>query len=343
MMKSGETMMSRKFIAILVVASIGFSAGMLYGAPRHAFADSDAPDTAQADITVQEGHLKRMTMRQYVDGYGVIAPAPATAQTPAAEANVAAAVTGVVTKVEVTEGQTVQRGQILALLNSDSMTEQYAAQEVDRLKTLYAHHNASLKTLQNAEAQLALLQVTAPFTGTVVSVNVKPGAAVTPTTVLADIMDLDRLVVRADIPAQQAAQLAVGQPVDIQGPPPVSAQLSYISPTVDPKDGAVMVWAALPTGHGFKVGQYVRLHITTAVHKDSLVAPDKSVIRGLGGKGVLSVIHGNEADQVRVQVGLHENGWIEVSGSGLKEGTPVVTTGAYGLPAHTSIQIENAQ
>ena len=69
-------------------------------------------------------------------------------------------------------------------LNSSAITAAYAAQELERQKSLYAQQNASLKSLQDAETQLALLTVTSPLAGTVTRVGVKPGAAVDLSTVV---------------------------------------------------------------------------------------------------------------------------------------------------------------
>lgn len=336
-------MTSRKQIAVLTVIALGLGG---YGLYRLSHGTASAAGTRKSPpevVTVQEGHLRRMTVHRYVDGYGVVDAAPATPRTSAAAAAIAAPMTGVVTKVEVTAGQRVHRGQLLALLNSKSMTEQYVAQEVARLKRLYAQHNASLKALQNAEAQLALLRVKTPISGTVVKINVKPGTGVTATTVLAEVMDLDRLVVRTDIPEPQAGELRTGQRVEIHGTRLVSGRLSFVSSTVDPSDGAVMAWASLPPASGLKVGQYVNLRIVTATHTHSLVAPRDSVISDLSGHSTVSLIQGNEAIRVPVEAGLRESKWVKVTGPGLTAGMPVVTVGAYGLPGRVAIRVKDAR
>ena len=292
-------------------------------------------------LSVQVGELKRITLHRYVTGYGVVAPAPATRHRPAAAAEIAAPVTGVVTRVSITAGQRVRRGELLVELNSGSTTEAYAAQEVTRLKRLYAEHNASQKALQSAEAQLALLRVTAPLSGTVVNVNVKAGTSVDASTVLAEVIDLDRLVVRTSIPEMDAAELKKGDALHVLGASPLTTTLAYVSPTLNSSDGTVMAWASLPPHSGLRSGQFVRLRIITATARDALVAPSESVIRNaVGALGVLSVVRGQEAIRVPVTTGLREGGWVQVSGPGLAPGTRVVTVGAYGLPARTAIQIQ---
>ena len=200
----------KKIIPILAAACGGI---ILIGANR---AMADADDAAATDekvvtvVSVQTGKIATATLHGYVSGYGMVEPAPATAEQPAASAQLAAPSAGVVTKVNVVEGQQVAKGDVLVELNSGTMTAENAQQEVERQKKLYAQQNTSLKNLQDAEAQLALLQVTAPLSGTVARVNVKPGQAVDLTTVVAEVMDLNRLAVSAEIPSAEANDLKSG-------------------------------------------------------------------------------------------------------------------------------------
>ena len=60
-------------------------------------------------VTVQTGKITAATLHGYVQGYGTVEPAPATADQPAAGAQLAAPSAGVVTKVNVVEGQQVRR------------------------------------------------------------------------------------------------------------------------------------------------------------------------------------------------------------------------------------------
>ena len=252
-----------------------------------------------------------------------------------------APVAGVVTKVAVIEGQHVNKGDVLVELNSSTTTEENAAQQVERQKTLYAQQNTSLKNLQDAEAQLALLHVIAPLSGTAARVKVKPGQAVDVTTVVAEVIDLNRLAVSAEIPATEAGDLKPGNPVELLTEPPVFTKLSFISPVVEQSNDTVLVRALLPAKSRLRPGQFARLRIVTAVHADCLAAPDESAVTDESGKTVISLVKGDEAAQIPVQTGLRENGWVEIEAPGLKAGDTVVTLGAYGLPAKTKVRIQN--
>lgn len=300
--------------------------------------EEQAPPTV---ISVQVGALKRMTLHHYLTGYGTIAPMPATAAGPAADAPLAAPVAGVVARVNVVEGQHVEKGDLLVELNSGGVTLDYAQQEVERQNKLYAQHNTALRNLQNAEAQLALLRVISPLSGTVAHVNARPGAAVDLNTVVAEVIDLGRLALRANLPASDAAELKPGQEVQVLSDPPVKATLSFVSPTVDTNNGTVMARAQLPADSGLHPGQFVGLRVVSGIRTNCLAAPAESVVTDIDGSSVIAVVNGAEATQAPVQTGFRENGWVEIEGKDLQAGQSVVTVGAYGLPKKTKIQVVN--
>ncbi len=311
--------------------------------------DEAAPESVPSVVTVQVGALKQMTLHHYVSGYGTVEAAPATADQPAAGAQLAAPSAGTVAKVNVIAGQQVQKGDVLVELNSGVATFDSVQAEVERQKKLYEQQNTSLKNLQAAEAQLAALQVTAPVSGTVTRLAVKPGEAVDVNMPVAEVIDLSRLAVSSEIPASEAADLETGQEVQISGTgfQPVNGQdarsttatLSFVSPAVDAKNGTILTRTLLPKDSGLRPGQFVPLKIVTAVHTNCLAAPSESVVTDESGKSVIALVNGDEATQTPVTTGLREDGWVEVSGTGLKEDQSIVTMGAYGLPKTTKINV----
>lgn len=336
--------MKLKPIIIGLVVVLGGGLGIYALVKSHGTAAAAAEDDAATEtvVSVQTGTLQRMTLHRYVTGYGTIEPAPATADQPAAGAALAATTAGVVTKVNVIEGQHVEKGAVLVELNSGTATFASAHAEAKRQKTLFAQHNASLKSLQDAEAQLASLQIVAPLSGTVTRLNVKPGMAVDASMVVADVMDLNRLAVSAGIPATDAGELKTGEAVQVQTESPVTATLAFVSPAVDANNDTVQVRALLPADTGLRPGQFVPLRISTAVHTNCLAAPEESVVTDINGQSVIALVNGDEAVQTPVQTGFQENGWLEIQGNGLKPGDSVVTVGAYGLPEKTKIEAINS-
>jgi membrane fusion protein (multidrug efflux system) len=340
--------MKRKHILIAVAVICAglalYALSRLHGSASGGDEDDEeqsANVNVESIIPVQVGALKRMTLHQYVTGYGMVDAAPATAAQPAAGGPLSAPTAGTVAKVNVIAGQQVNKGDVLVELNSASATFDYARDEVDRQEKLFEQQNTSLKNVQDAEAQLASLQVVAPVSGTVTSINIQPGQAVDTTTVIVEVIDLSHLAVSAKIPQSQSGQLQVGQEVQVLTQPPVTASLLFVGPQINSDDGTVTAWASLPADSGLRPGQFVQFRIVTAAHTNCLTAPAESVVTDDNGNSFIPVVNDNEATQTPVQAGFREDNWVEISAPGLKEGDQVVTVGAYGLPDKTQIKIIN--
>ncbi len=305
---------------------------------------------ADTEVPVHIGKITRATLRGYVTAYGTVEPEPA-GERPAASARVAASVPGVVTEVKCVEGQRVDKGAVLFQLDSRAadVAVDFAEKTLERQRKLVQVEGTSQKTLQEAEqqvaasrAQRALLRVQAPLAGTVVRVSVKPGEAVDLTTVLAEVMDFDRLVVSANVPSRELAALKVGQPVEVladKSTPPVTGTMTYISPEVDSKTGTALVRANIPAHSGLRPGQFVTARIVSEEHKDRLAVPLESVVKDAEGSTVIALVQGDKATQKPVQAGLHDGPWVEVEADGLQPGMSVVTEGAYALPKETKVRV----
>jgi membrane fusion protein (multidrug efflux system) len=330
--------MNRKKIILTLAAICG---GIILPGAIRVMADADdAPTTEEkvaTVVSVQTGKITSATLHGYVQGFGTIEPAPATPDQPAASAQLSAPSAGIVAKVNVVEGQSVTNGEVLVDLSSAALRA-----EVERQKKLYAQQNTSLKNLQDVEAQLDLSLVTAPLSGTVARVNVKPGQAVDLTTVVAEVMDLNRLAVSAEIPSVEANNLKTGETLEILSEPPVTTGILLVSPSVNKDNDTVLIRALLPKDSGLRPGQFVSLRIVTEVHTNCLAVPVESVVTDENGKSVIALVKNGEATQLPVQTGLHENGLVEVAAPEIKEGDVVVTVGAYGLPEKTKISIQNS-
>lgn len=331
---------------IVVCVAIGvFALVKWHGGASASGDDESADENVQTVVSVQTGSLQRVTLHRYVTGYGTVEAAPTTKNEPAAGGMLAAPTAAVVAKVNVVAGQQVTNGEVLVELNSAAATFGYAKAEVERQKKLFEQQNTSLRNLEDAQAQMASLEVVAPVDGTVVNISVKPGQAVDVNAPVAEVVNLNRLAVTTKIPASQAGELNTGEDMQInpeQNGQSISVPLSYVSPAVDPNDGTVSAWAALPAGSGLRPGEFVDLKIVTAIHTNSLAAPAESIVTDENGNSTIALVHGDEATQVPVQTGLSENNWTEITGTNLNAGDTVVTVGAYGLPEKTQIKIINS-
>jgi RND family efflux transporter MFP subunit len=206
------------------------------------------------------------------------------------------------------------------------------------------------KALAAANVQRSLLRIQSPLAGTVVRVRVNPGEAVDLTTILAEVADLDRLVVEGTVPAAGLRLVTAGMKVELRvgaeeskAAGPVSAALegkvTFVGLEIDRKNDSGMVRVSLPAKSGLPLGQFVRLRIVVEEHKDHLVVPQDSVVKNAEGKSVVVGFLGEKAVMKEVKVGLRDGSLVEIDGDELDEGDVIVTQGAYGLPGEAKVHI----
>jgi membrane fusion protein (multidrug efflux system) len=210
------------------------------------------------------------------------------------------------------------------------------------------------KALAAAQVQRSLLKITSPLAGTVVRARINPGEAVDLTTVLAEIIDLGRLVVEGTVPAESLRSVTVGMDVemraggeDSKNPSKESAaraatvrgKIAFVGLDIDRKTDAGSVRVILSPDAGIPPGQFVRLRIVAEEHKDHLVVPRESVVQNPEGKTCIVGFLGEKAIQKEVRAGLREGELIEIEGDEIDEGDVVVTQGAYGLPGEAKVRI----
>lgn len=202
-------------------------------------------------------------------------------------------------------------------------------------------------SLAAARAQRTLCEIRAPLAGTVVRASVTPGQSVDVNAVLAELVDLDRLVVQATIPSADVGVVRLAQSVSIfadarpTGKPARAATgtVVFLGRQVDPATDGVAMRATVARDSGLMPGQYVRVLVVVEERDERLAVPKESVVRGTGGIETIAIVENDTASQLPVIVGIREGGLVEVSGEGIREGLVVVTAGAYGLPARTKVHV----
>lgn len=353
--------MRKPLSALVALAALFGLAGLHYMTGRDS---DDQGGEVETEVAVHVGTVSRQTLRARVTAYGVVEPEPPGVR-PTAGARVSPATSGVVTAVLCAEGQPVEKGQVLFQL--DSRTADVAADKA-RSAALYAQATlerqrklldvegtsrrqlleteqavaAAESDLDAAETQQALLRVLAPMAGTVARIWVKAGDGVDIATTLAEIVNLDRLVVSAGIPSPELGVLAVGQPAEVQGEDAGAAlagTVASIRPEVDAGTGTALVRVAVPAHSGLRPGQLVTVRIVTEERTDRLTVPVESVAKDAEGSPVIALVKDGKALQRPVTVGLRDAGRVEVEGEGLEEGLTVVTEGAYALPPETKVRV----
>jgi RND family efflux transporter MFP subunit len=325
----------KKFAFILIFLSAsGAVAWLVWFRPVKEAGEEKKPE---AEVPVHTGAITRANLRRTVTAYGMVEPEPM------AGARVAPPVAGVVAVVKCAEGQKVAKGDVLFQLDSRAadVTADFAVKTLDRQKRLMTIDGTSAKTLQDAEqalatakTQQALLTIQAPIAGVVTRINAKAGEAADLTTVLAELVDTDRLVASANVPGADLADVKPGMAAEVSladATNAVSTTLVYASAHVDPKTGAGLVRAGLGADAGFRPGQFIKVIITTGEHKDALVVPADAVAKDTTGAWFIAVVDGGKAMLKPVKIGFRDGDWVEIDGESLDAGQAIVTEGAYGI------------
>jgi membrane fusion protein (multidrug efflux system) len=323
----------------------------------------DEPDEAAATVVdVRIGHVARATMRRYLTAYGRVEPAPAREGRPPAGATLGAPVSGALAEIDCAEGVTVHKGARLfrldtraaeAALSKARSALDFSEKTYDRQKALIAADGTSTRALQEAEqqrdaaraevmaaeAEIALRTVTAPIDGTVVRVPVHLGQTVDSATVLAEVVDLRRLVVAAQLPSREAAAARVGQEVRGAAGDPIG-RVSLVGDAVDPASDSVRLLADLsPGATRLLPGRFVEIRVVADEHERSLVVPESSVVTRADEGSWIVRVEGDRATRQVVRPGIRDGGLVEVEGEGLEEGEAIVVDDAYGLPPDTRVRI----
>jgi len=315
------------------------------------------------DVAVHMSRIERATLSRYVTAYGRVEPAPPGPGATPGAALLSPLVGGVLASIEGVEGSHVDPGAVLFRLDSRlaRVAVQRAREERDVVQRAFRRQEELLPTqgtsqraydeargrlaqaesnLAAAETELSYLRLTAPIGGTVVNLQARVGQYVDPGTVLAEIVDLNRLVVSADVPEREATGLEAGMPVLIGlDSSAASGTLTIVGRDVDRQTGTYLVQASVSSEAGLHPGQFLGIRIVAEVHRDILAVPERSVVTRAGEGSWIVVVDGDRAVRRGVTVGIHDRGLVEVSGDGVSEGTAVVTDEAYSLPEETTIHI----
>ena len=137
------------------------------------------------------------------------------------------------------------------------------------------------------------------------------------------------LKLRVTVPERHAAEVRIGQPVEVRvdayGDAPFAARVARVNPTIDPLNRTFQVEVEVPNVAGkLKPGGFAQV----AMLGDSITVvtvPPQALVSFAGVNKVFALV-GDKAVAVPVDVGVREKDWIEVRGK-FPAGAPVLTSG----------------
>ena len=349
-------------MTLLAVGWFCFSAGQHSRAESQPKAKTfDAGPIAQVRVVP----LNQGTIVQTIPAYGMVIASPDGAQT------IVAPFECRIRSVRATSGQRIEAGDILVKVDPSPeafllLETARSAFELSKKALANTQERFDLKLITNQdllqaqqalqEAQLRLSslerrglgrdgKIKAPYSGIISKVDVQEGSLVTTGGLMLEISADNKLEARLGIEPEDMPLVKVGQPVSLEpvsrrGITPLSAQIRFISRSIDQTTGLVDVFVPLPATGGILLGDYLKAQIEVA-SKKALVVPRKALLPA-GDHQVIFTINDGHAVRHMVQTGLESGDAIEVICADLHPGDDVVVQGNYELADGMAIQVESA-
>ncbi len=192
-----------------------------------------------------------------------------------------------------------------------------------------AQQKRMVSTVAMAEKDARDSLVLAPVSGRVSRRLKEPGEMAAAGTPVVRIDDLSHLEVSAFLPEEFYADIAPGTTrmrVRTSGTDLGELVITFKSATVDEQLRTFEITGSFEDPPaGVVPGRLVEIHVILD-RREGIGVPAAAVITR-GGRDVLFRLDGDTVRLVPVTAGLYNDGWIEVTGSGLAAGTPVVSMG----------------
>ena len=260
-------------------------------------------------------------------------------------------VSGLLTFLNVPEGQVVKKGTVIAKINSADLVAQLNKLKVqlqlsevteERLKKLIevngvnqADYDVAVNSVNSIKADITYYQalidktiVKAPFTGVVGLRKVSAGAYITSGTVIATMQQLNQLRIDFTVPEVYQRYVKKGGNVEVSldqsSQSKQSARIIATEPLVDQSTRNITVRAVLSQGNT-SPGSFAKVYLNAGAEKSAILVPTNSIIPEAKSKKIVTVKDG-KATFVVVETGDRQEEYVEVT-KGLSQGDTVVVSG----------------
>jgi RND family efflux transporter MFP subunit len=335
--------------------------------------DNKAPSAAKPSLTVTVTTPQMASLTQKISANGNLAAWQ--------EAVIGAEANGLkITEVRVNVGDRVKRGDVLVVLQADSLraelaqaeallaeaaaSAQEAKAQAERARSLQqqgffsaaqlsqavAAEASSVARVQSARAmvqlqnvRLAQTQVRAPDAGVISARQATVGSVVGAGTELFRLIRQGRIEWRAEVTAAEIGRIQVGALVQVKA---ASGQLlqgkvRMVAPSVDAQTRNAIVYVDLPAATGSaRAGMYAQGEIALG-QSQALTVPQSAVVVRDGFSYVYTVGADQKVSQLKIQTGRQSGDRVEVT-SGLKADARVVASGGAFLNHGDTVRVVDA-
>jgi RND family efflux transporter MFP subunit len=199
---------------------------------------------------------------------------------------------------------------------------QDAVEEIRNRQGLLAQRRSELAL---ARQQLADTVVYSPMDGVVQEKRTSPGEYLAAGAPVVDVVRIDPLRLRVDVPERESHNIRTGQSVrvTVEGDP--NSYLGYIkrlSPTISEQNRVLAVEADVRNNGRLRPGAFVKAEIVTNQTNTAVTVPPNAIVTFAGIEKVILLENGLTAEKT-VVTGRRGADWVEIK-SGLSVGQVVV-------------------
>jgi len=213
----------------------------------------------------------------------------------------------------------------------------------EQMKTAEAQVASAKAHSQTSDAQLSYAEIHSPISGVISDRPLYAGEMASAGAPLLTVMDVSRVVARANVPQNQAGFVHVGDSATVtalDGGVELPGKVTVVSPATDPASTTVQVWVqAENPGERLKPGASVRVSIVAATIQNATVVPLSAILPGEEGGPAVAVAGSDSlAHLKKVEIGVREPGQVQIL-SGVAPGEQVIVAGGVGLEDKAKIRI----
>ena len=274
-------------------------------------------------------------------------------------------VSGIVETISFTEGSNVSKGQVLFKVNDielraqlvQAKTKESLASENERRAKLLLQKEAisqeeydiASADYRTAKAQTQLIQaqigkttVRAPFSGKIGLRSISPGTYVTPTTLIAKLVNTNPLKITFSIPEKYATEINKNNEITFTVPniaEKFKAKIYALEPAIEATTRTLQIRALTDNASGKLLpGTFANIELPLKNIKDAIIIPTEAIIPIQDGKKVF-IANNGKAKEVKVETLTRTDAAVVIT-SGLKIGDTVLTSGVMSLKEEDAIKVK---
>jgi membrane fusion protein (multidrug efflux system) len=274
-------------------------------------------------------------------------------------------ISGIVKGIYFKEGSNVSKGQLLFKVNDvelraqlqQAKTKQGLASENERRAKLLlakeaisqeeydvarADYKLAQSQVQLIDAQIAKTSVRAPFSGKIGLRSISPGTYITPSLLVAKLVNISQLKITFSIPEKYANQVKTNSNLSFTvagSTEKYQAKVYAIEPEVEISTRTLQVRAVAENKDGKLLpGTFANVELPLDIIKDAIVVPSEAIIPVQDGKKVL-ISNNGKVKEIMVETATRTDATILVL-SGLKAGDTLLTTGVMSLKEDDDVKVK---